>query len=185
MGGTVNLYYDLETKLWHVFDSNITNLSTNYYLVNATKNSGSTPTCLQAYAPGNTSGTAKYGRLYRFDTNTNDRVDTDVSAVAQDLDFVIQLPRYRGDKGIESQRKFMHELQIIGDTQAATDNISVQYSDDDYQTFSTARTIDMGQTLKQLNRLGLFRERVFKLSYSGTNQIRLESLEGDLTVGRN
>lgn len=185
IGAAISLVYDLETKLWYIFDSSIPHIGSNPYIVNSVLNYAGYPSNLYTYAPGNELTNAYYGRQLRWDAPTNARQDTGQDGTIYALEFAIQFPRYRGEVGYESRRKFQHELQLIADTQSSTDNISVQYSDDDYQTFSTARTIDMSTTLKQLQRLGYFRERAFKLTYTGTNQVRLEALEGQIRMGTN
>lgn len=168
----LSLYYDTSTKLWHVWESTVPSLVTNSrFIASSYDEYTSTPILIN-----------QTGLLYYFDEES--WVDN-ASSTNYPIDLVVQLPRYRGETGYESQRKFQHELQIIGDTLTSADTVTVQYSDDDYQTFSTGRTIDMTQSLKQLNRLGYFRERAFKITYSGTQQIRLEALEGQVNIGKN
>jgi hypothetical protein len=188
INGRIALYYDTETKFWHVFDSDISDYSSNSEFTDAASKFRGSPAspALCTSLGGDSDTTTGNGRLYYFDLLSNSHIDTESDgSTTHALNMVIQTPRYRGEQGYESRRKFQHELQLISDTQTSTDNISVQYSDDDYQNFSTARTIDMSQTLKQLQRLGYFRERVFKLTYSGTNLVRLESLEGQIHMGTN
>ena len=83
-------------------------------------------------------------------------------------------------------RKFMYRLSIIGDVpdSAGTDlAVSVQWSDDDYKTFSTARTLNFNADLPKIDQLGQFRRRAFKLTYSLPHLLRLEGLEVDLNKG--
>lgn len=185
IGGQLSLYYDIDTKLWHVFNSSIPNLAANPYLVNSVFPANVGGTSLLSYAPGSASPSAPHGRSYRFDDSINARQDTDNNSVTTPINLIIQTSRYRGEPDYRAQRKFHHELQVIGDTLPGADTISVQYSDDDYQTFSAARTIDMTQSKKQLQKLGYFRERAFKLTYSGTQQVRLEAVEGQVQTGTN
>lgn len=76
-----------------------------------------------------------------------------------------------------SKYKRLHKFRLIGNEEASTTNVSVQWTNDDYQTFTTARTIDMSATNPYLNACGIFRRRAFKISYTGANPLRLEALE--------
>jgi hypothetical protein len=65
---------------------------------------------------------------------------------------------------------------LVGDTAASTLNISVQFSDDDYTSFSTARSIDMSAVKKNLYGCGAFRTgRAVRLSYTGSLEVRIEN----------
>lgn len=76
-----------------------------------------------------------------------------------------------------NQRKFYREASIIGDIQSSTTNTLLQYSDDDYVTLSTARTLDLSIPHPFCNNLGNSRRRSWQLSYTGTNPWRVEALE--------
>jgi len=79
--------------------------------------------------------------------------------------------------------KYCKRLDLIGDKQASTTNVSLQYSDDDYGTLSTARTLDMAQTQCFCTNLGRFQRRSWQISYAGTNPLRLEGIELRLRLG--
>ena len=68
------------------------------------------------------------------------------------------------------------KLEVIGDRQTLPSNLSISYSDDDYQTFSTPRIVNL-QTRAFLNRLGMTRSgyRAFKYTYTAVAPLRLES----------
>ena len=74
-------------------------------------------------------------------------------------------------------RKFVNGYELIGDIQSTTTNVDFQYSDDDYQTLSTARIFDMSLVRPFLKRGGNFRRRAHQISYAGANPLRAESLE--------
>ena len=73
-----------------------------------------------------------------------------------------------------NHRKFMSMCGVIGDTARAASNLGVSFSDDDYQTFSTARNIDMTSGQKMITRCGSYRDRVVKLTHTGNTPLRLE-----------
>ena len=75
------------------------------------------------------------------------------------------------------RKKVVKSYELIGDVQSSTTNVSLQYSDDDYVTLSTARTFDLAQSRPLLTRGGSFRRRAHQLSYAGSNPLRLEALE--------
>lgn len=188
INSSLALYYDTETKLWHVFSSQIPNLLANYRIIDSVKSAvtGVADSTFLTYAPGNTSGTAKYGRYMNFRPPTDIHTEVDRSATAYTLDMVIQTPKYYGNEdGWRSQRKFMSELELLGDTLSANRVVYLSFTDDDYSNFSAARNIDMSIIKKQLTKLGQFRERAFKLLYQGVDQARLELLEGQVTTGTN
>ena len=83
------------------------------------------------------------------------------------------------------RRKFVKSYELIGDKQASTTNVDFQYSDDDYNTYSTARVFDMSQTRPLLTRGGSFRRRAHQLSYAGNNPLRIEALEMRYRLGDN
>lgn len=80
-------------------------------------------------------------------------------------------------------RKSMHRLSIIGDTPTAATNISIQWSDDDYTTFSTARLVNLKQDLVCVRQLGSFRQRIFKFTYSDNYPLRIQDIEVDINKG--
>lgn len=81
-----------------------------------------------------------------------------------------------------NKRKFLTRLDIMGDRPSASSNLSVSWSDDDYQTFSTARTVDLTKHTF-LRNCGTFRRRAFKLSYSDNYPLRLEFMELEVDIG--
>jgi hypothetical protein len=93
----------------------------------------------------------------------------DGSATAYTMTYQFKLPQ----KG--SGRKAMHFAGVIGDTQTSASNLSISFSDNDYQSFSTARTIDLTKDRKQIYRCGNYRQRAVKLEHSAATDCRLEA----------
>lgn len=77
-------------------------------------------------------------------------------------------------------RKACSSIEVIGDTEASG-SLTIQWSDDDYQTYSTARTVDMSANRKKLNRCGSYRRRAYVLAHSANTPLRLEALEMDVS----
>jgi len=80
-------------------------------------------------------------------------------------------------------RKTMHRLSILGDRPSANSNISIQWSDDDYETFSTARSVNLKQDLASTYQLGWFRQRILKFTYSDNYPMRIQDIEVDINKG--
>lgn len=83
----------------------------------------------------------------------------------------------------DMRRKFVQRVDLVGDVQASSTPVTLQYSDDDYNTLSTGRTMDMAETRPFQTRFSNFRRRAWKLSYSGSNPLRIEGLELKVKLG--
>lgn len=80
-------------------------------------------------------------------------------------------------------RKTVHRLTFIGDDPGANSNLLVQWSDDDYQTYNTGLNINLHADIPCIRRLGLFRERSYKLTYTDNYPFRARELEIDINKG--
>jgi hypothetical protein len=100
----------------------------------------------------------------------------------ESVDFTVLMRLGRVDFDT-MQRKFVRGLEIIGDKCASQHYVSLQYSDDDWNTFSTARSIDMSLTRPYTDRLGNFRRRSWQLSYTNNSAFRCEAIELKIKVG--
>jgi hypothetical protein len=78
--------------------------------------------------------------------------------------------------GSGNQRKHMPMFSLKGDTARSALNIGVEFSDDDYQSWSAVRNIDMTGAMKFITRCGGFNDRAVRLSYTGALEVRLESV---------
>lgn len=70
------------------------------------------------------------------------------------------------------------KLEVLGDRQDDACVVSISWSDDDYKTWSAARTVDL-QNRAFINRLGMTRSgyRAFKLTSTASAPVRLEELQ--------
>jgi hypothetical protein len=85
--------------------------------------------------------------------------------------FTHQFVMPKKGNGIER----MYMFGVMGDTSASALNLAVEFSDDDFTTFSTARNIDMTGTKKALYGCGSYRStRAVRISYTGSLNVRLE-----------
>jgi hypothetical protein len=84
--------------------------------------------------------------------------------------------------------KFMHRFSLICDVPSGPfgDNqtsCTLYWTDNDYKTYSSGRTIQISDTMPTTVQLGIFRRRAFKLVYSDAYPMRLEGFEVDINVG--
>lgn len=78
---------------------------------------------------------------------------------------------------------FIDFIRIIADQEAVSSTLTVSYSDDDYQTFTVAGTVDMSSNEKRLDRLGSSKQRVWKLTHSDNASFRIEKVVGEMSIG--
>lgn len=85
------------------------------------------------------------------------------------------------DWGTMNWKRFAAMFQF-GDT--ATTTVNVSFSDDDYQTFSVARGIDMSSVRKMLRNCGSSRRRAWKMVHSDNTPLRLYEMKVPTAVLR-
>ncbi len=78
--------------------------------------------------------------------------------------------------------KFWNEVELIGDIESTSTPITLAYSDDDYDTYTTFGTLDLADPRPRAVRLGASRRRAWALVDSANSPARLESLQGRVTV---
>lgn len=75
--------------------------------------------------------------------------------------------------------KTMHEFSVVADN-VSSNNLSVQWSDDDGANFTTARTIDLGSKKKRIHRCGTFTNRLIRLTHTASGELRLHRIYADV-----
>jgi hypothetical protein len=119
---------------------------------------------------------------------TNGRIYSISPAVYQDDGSTITVLLQTSPMDFDSMnRKFMSRLELIGDRYSTTNPVSVAYTDNDYQSFSTSRTIDMVQNNTNWRafgtRWGSFKRRAFQLTHTANQPLRLEAMDVDIQLG--
>jgi hypothetical protein len=152
--------YDFDEKMWHEWSNGLGQncFNTDY----ATDSSSGNPTILDL----------DNGAVYALAPQNWDDAGNPINCVIQTvkLDFDTM------------KRKRVFRLSIVGDSPAG-DNpcpISVQFSDDDYNTWSTARILELNADYPTITRLGLSRRRAWKFTFVQPFPLRLESFEVDI-----
>lgn len=100
--------------------------------------------------------------------------------------YLCQITTPKFDFGMFN-RKFMSRLSLIGDVPDSTgvdNSVTVQWSDDDYATWSTARTLSFNNDFPSMTQLGSFRRRAFRFQYTLPHLLRLEGFEVDINKGQ-
>lgn len=73
------------------------------------------------------------------------------------------------------KNKFLPELYLLADTISTT--VTVSYSDDDYTSYSTARSINMSTVKKMLQRCGSSRRRSWDVVHEDNTPMRIFGME--------
>lgn len=101
------------------------------------------------------------------------------------------------DNGVNFEMKFRTSMENFGtnrikfgtrilvdcDQTPTTSNVMISWTDNDYQTFSTPRAVDVSHAYKQLYALGRFRKRAYQVTYSDNFPMRMNGLEFDYVQG--
>lgn len=85
--------------------------------------------------------------------------------------------------GGNNKRKFTAGLTVIGNRRGSgvgANNLLVQWSDDDAQTFNTGFTVDISKARPRIPRTGSFRRRTWKFTHSANSSMELEALEQEI-----
>lgn len=157
---------------WHV----VTTVSTNAYSIQGTGTAFSGSGTSEKHTEGafpieqSTSCGGKQvmqadGKLYEFlqDTTTDP-----IGAIASRVRTV------KFDGGVNTRKTF-GEVEVIGDK--VSDYLVMRHSDDDFQTFSRNRPVDLSLNRSRLRRMGDANRRAFEILHVGDSAIRLEALE--------
>lgn len=163
---TRTLVYSFDTQMWSEWASG-TNNSTVRFI-------------------GTHSADGPYGHAFVQDTS-NGKVYTmlENSFTDDGAPFTCEIVTAKQDFGTIS-RKTASRLSIIGDVPDRIDvdnNVSIEWSDDDYRTWSTPRTLTFNYDFPVITQLGGFRRRAFRIRYSLPHLFRIEGLEIDINKG--
>jgi len=156
------LVYDIDEKLWHEWSSN---------------NAGSHQVFQCDYVSDNATGAA-----YVLHTSNGRLLKVDPSIYQDDgTNILVELVTNKYDMDTY-KRKFISNMKIVGD-RYTSNSISLQWSDDDYQTWSNVKTISLSDDYPAFQRLGSMRRRAFKITHAADQPLRLESLDVTYTKG--
>jgi hypothetical protein len=129
-------------------------------------------------------------------SSTRDSAGNHILQHESDGNLYYGSPNYTDDAGVyfpsvvitpnfdAGTRRWKHlgMLTVDGDKDNGT-RLSVQFSDDDFQSWTPARTVDMSDIYPSLAQCGTFRRRAFKLTVSDSYFFRLRALELQMDLG--
>lgn len=120
------------------------------------------------------------GYIYVFTAG----VSKDATGVATTSNITSTAISSKLDYGSMNQ-KFMHRFSVLCEVPNGSNStsLSLYWSDDDYQTWSSARTVTISDTMPTTHQLGMFRRRAFKIVYSQAYPLLLEGFEVDINAG--
>lgn len=104
----------------------------------------------------------------------------DAGATTDDIN--VELVTINHDFGT-SKTKFCHRATLIGDKQTSSSPVTLDWSDDDYQNYSSTRSLDMSKTHPAAYNLGACKRRAFRLRHTANTPLSLDSLELELSLG--
>lgn len=155
----LTLVYDIRENLWSQWmDTNY-----NYWpIVSMTFTSGL----------GHLGQHETNGKIYLLDTlyNNDDNSLFTVDAYTPNVDFGVR------------RRKLMSSLEFIADQQPGS-ILQVRKTDDDYQSWSNFRNVDLGVRRPRLSNCGTFTRRAYNLRHRCNTPLRLEAMEMQLDLG--
>ncbi len=155
----ITLVYDITTRFW----SQWTDSNGNYFPFVASTYDSNNNHILQH----ETNGALYYiNSTYYTDNNLPISVD-------------IYTPPF--DAGTRV-RKTLNYLGIVAD-QIPGAALSIQHSDDDYQTWSTIRKVDLGQKKPFITNCGTFTKRAYHFNHTANTEFRVQAVEVGFDIG--
>lgn len=156
--------YDLEERMWHEWSTN--------------DGSGNHTMFKGLYATDDETGKAilqhaTNGNIYYLDpfAYKDETLDIICDAVTSKADFDTM------------NRKFVSLVTIVGDINPSSSPITIRWTDDDYQTWSNWKTLNLNTPRPYFARLGHFRRRAMQVRFVDNNPCRLEALEFEVSLG--
>ena len=156
----ITLIYDLNENLWYQWSSTVGGVEQDFVGRFFTSLYG-VSYCLNPYN----------GALSVFDINTyqDEYQTTNTRIVTPQID------------GGSTITKFFESLQVVGDR--ATTTVQIRHTDDDYNTWTNYRTVNMNDVRPVLWTLGSSRRKAFELLHTDNTGLRLEAIELNVVEG--
>jgi len=149
----LSLVYDLTSQQWYQW----TDSNGNYLPYVSASYTGDNQAIFQH---------ATNGKMYQLEiVNTTD----EGAAITMDL----YTPNYDGGARL---RKYVKSMDIIAD-QTNGSVLQVRVSDDDYQTWSNFRDVDLSKVRPRLTDCGTFRRRAYHFRHSSNTPLRIQAVE--------
>ena len=157
--------FDFDTKLWSEWSTtNVTGTAQETFIAKfASDSQWGFPYCMSAS-----------GDIYLMsDTTYQDHgraIRTQITTLKLDFDNM--------------NRKDCYRVALFGDWPlSGNSTVTLEWTDDDYRTWSNPRTIQLSTYLPVTRRLGKFRRRAFRITHTDNTPLRLEGMEMDINNG--
>jgi hypothetical protein len=159
-GASRTFVYDFEEQMWHEWSTGTTQEVFNWVYMTDT---GLGYPCALHASSGEVA--TIQATQYTDDGNAINCVATTVK-----IDFDTE------------KRKRFYRLSLIGDAPNGDNTVgfTVQWSDDDYNTWSNPYTLNMNATYPTITQMGYSRRRAFQFTYQQPYPLRLEGFEVDI-----
>lgn len=155
----ITLAYDLDEGMW----SQWTDSSGNYLPIVSSTFTSSYTNVLQHETDG---------RLYTM----SDSVYQDNGSV---ITVDVVTPNFDGNT---RRRKLMNKMEFVAD-QVTGSSLLVRSSDDDYQTWTNFRQVDLGSPEPYLTECGTFKRRAHNFRHQSNTAFRLQAVELQMDIG--
>lgn len=162
--GTTTTAYCVEEKAWHEWNS-----TTPLWYKCAGVSRGAT---MVNYAVSNIDTSGKV-----FLMNHASLVFTDNGSA-----YTARMQLAPMDLGTKNM-KFWHDLELICDRETTASTITLSYTDDDYQTYTTVGTGDVSAARVRFSKLGASRRRGWVWTHAAATPLRAEAMQGTATIG--
>ncbi len=154
----LTLAYDVTSQRWYQW----TDSGGNYFpIISSTISSAQQPLLQHA----------TNGLVYKMEITNY----TDQGAL---ITFDLYTPNYDGGTRMG---KYMHSMDVVAD-QTTGSTLQIRKSDDDYQTWSNFRTVDLGSKRPRLTGCGTFRRRAYHLRHACNTPFRISAIEPQLDI---
>ena len=191
----ISLVWDSYTKVWYEWETTLLD-NIHFPLITWSIRTPETPTTAEGmFSNGDlffisdnfepVDGTDLADAYFAGDYNVANALPADdysATSVSPEITDNVRLTAMISNIELDStSTKFLHELKYVGNRTTSSQTLSVEWSDDEGETWYS-ETIDINKRT-QINRLGSFNRRRFRVSYSGDQQLRIEGLDASYTQG--
>jgi hypothetical protein len=116
------------------------------------------------------------GKIYTINPASDGELHTDDGSA-----YTMEIRTSRLDFGTD-RRKTVNRIRLVADDQASG-SATLEFSDDDYESWTTLGTFDMTRKVKEITRCGAYEGgRAYRLRHSSDAAFRGEALEFDYMV---
>lgn len=164
------IVYDLADRVWCEFTSYNGTTESNFAYVQSTMHNKLPVLCHESD-----------GSLYNFSHNSYTDNGNTIKVLGQTKKFNGTDPQEGGLSSVKN--KFLDRLIVIGDKADNSALFYISFTDDDYQSFSNERTVDLNDAIPQLTVLGKFKRRAFKYRFEANLPMRVNSFELVYRIG--